>query len=260
MAFMTRIHLASVVAVLLALPGAASAQGPFPPAPEEYGPGMTVAGAGFAPRGERAQATRNAVDDARVRAESIAVAMSVTIGEVRAVEVQTPFEPRRACRPGDNPRRCAALEAVTTEVTFAIAGGPASDEGAREVSGTGTAIGAVAAGRKTNASVRRALREARRAATPDAANAARVNAEAAAAAAGVPLGPLFSVVEQTNAYGYDPVLGVYGPGQFCAKRRRVRVTRDPETGQRNVVRGRPVLRCYRPRRLPVSLEVTYLGA
>jgi hypothetical protein len=259
---MNRTALAAVI-VLLIVPAPADAQwgGPFPQqTSEDYGPGITVSGAGFAPRHQRARATARAIADARLRAESVASAMSVSLGEIRAVETRTPFEPRRDCEPNEESRRCAALEAVSAEVTFAIQGGPTSDEGAREISGSGTAVAPVANERKTSPSIRGSLRQARRAATPDAANIARANAEAAATASGLGLGQLFSIVEQSNPYGYDPLLGAYGPGDFCARTRRARLVRDPDTGERHVVRGKRVLRCFRPRNVPVSFEVTYLGA
>jgi hypothetical protein len=259
---MARVALAAAV-LFLAFPGQALAQfaGPFfgqQPA-EEYGPGITVSGAGFAPNGERDRATVRAVNDARARAHAVVAALAVSLGEIRAAEVRAPFDGQRECEPGENSRRCAALEAVSAEVTFAIAGGPTSDEGAREITATGTARASATAPRKTSPSIRRSLRVARLAATPEAAAAARENTEAAAAASGIGVGPLFSVVEPDNPYGYEPLLGVFGAGRFCNRARRVRVERDPETGERRVVRGRRVLRCYRPR-LPVALEVTYLGA
>jgi hypothetical protein len=249
--------------MLLAMPGQALAQfgAPFPGQPaEDYGPGITVSGAGFAPNGQRDRATVRAVNDARARAQAIAEALAVSLGEARAVEVRAPFDGQRECEPGENSRRCVGLQAISAEVTFAIAGGPTSDEGAREISGTGTALASAAAPRKTSPSIRHSLLAARLTASPEAARSARESAEGAAAGSGIGLGPLFSVVEPDNPYGYEPVLGVFGAGRFCSRFRRVRVVRNPETGERRVVRGRRVLRCYRVRNFPVSLEVTYLGA
>lgn len=260
---MARLALAAAAVFALALPAQAAAQfrGPFQPQqPEEYGPGITVDGAGFARAGERSRAASRAVGDARRRAEAIAGALGVSLGEVRAVELDTPFEPRPRCRPDQNPLRCASLEAVSADVTFAIAGSPTSDEGARELSGTGRAVGRVDGPLDNSPAIRKGLRQARLAATPDAANMARANAEAAASAAGIGLGPLFSVVEVGNPYGYEPVLGAFGPGRFCARLRRVTVQRDPETGRRRLVRGKRRLRCLRVRSAQVTLEATYLGS
>ena len=62
-----------------------------------------------------------------------------------------------------------------------------------------------------------------------------------------------------NPYGVDIALGVFGPGKFCGRFTRVRVRRDPQTGERRVVGRRRVRRCYTPRLLQVRLEATYLG-
>ena len=113
--------------------------------------------------------------------------------------------------------------------------------------------------RETSPAIRHAYRATRLAVTPEAARAARANAEAAGAATGIPLGQLFSVVEPSAAvYGYDPTLGNFGPGQFCGLVRRVFARRDPETGEFHVIRRKRVRRCYKPS-AAVQLELTYLG-
>jgi hypothetical protein len=257
---MKRLVAAVATLVFVAFPAQAIAQfaGPIPPSQEEYGPGITVSGAGFAPLGARDRTTARAMGDARRRAEAIAAALGVSLGEMRAAEVSAPFEPLPEC--GDRrTRRCAPLDAVTIEATFAIAGGPTSDEDARELTGVGVGQEPVEPARDTSPSIRRALRAGRLAATPTAAEAARANAQAAATASGLPLGPLFSVVEPANFYGYDPLLGVFGPGRFCGIVRRAIIRRDPETGERRIVRRIRKRRCFRPREATVRLEVTYLG-
>jgi hypothetical protein len=256
-------RLALAVAILLAvLPAPAFAQFGvpfFPSLPsEDYGPGITVSGIGFAPLGERARdrATARAVGDARRRAEAIAAALDVSLGGLSAVEVNAPFDPRPTCR---DPRsaRCAPLDAVTVETTFAIAGGPASSEESREITGTGVGSSELEAHRETSPAIRRALRAARLAATPGAAESARANAESAATATGVTLGPLFSVVEPANFYGYEPLLGAFGPGRFCGIVRRTVVSGGSD-GERTVRRIR-TRRCFSPRSTAVRLEATYLG-
>jgi hypothetical protein len=256
-------RLAVAVAILLAvLPASAYAQfgGPFFPSlpSEDYGPGITVSGIGFAPLGERARdrATARAVGDARRRTESIATALGVSLGGLSAVEVNAPFDPRPTCRNPESPR-CAPLDAVTVETTFAIAGGPASSEDAREVTGTGVGSAPVEAARRTSPAIRGALRAARLAATPGAAEAARANARSAAAATGVTLGPLFSVVEPANVYGYEPLLGAFGPGQFCGIVRRTIV--EGGSGGERTVRRVSRRRCFSPKTTAVRLEATYLG-
>jgi Protein of unknown function (DUF541) len=255
---MARLALAAAIAVAVAVPAQALAQfggpGQFPT--EDYGPGITVSGVGFAPLGARDRATARAVGDARRRAEAIAAALGVSIGEARAVELSTPFEPRPACRRSQT-GRCAPLDAVSVETTFAISGGPASDEDAREISGSGLSKSPLAEHRKTSPAIRRSLRAARLAAGAGAAQAARANAQAAATASGIPLGPLFSVVEPN--YGYEPLLGSFGPGQFCGLVRRAFLRRDPKTGERRVVRQGPTRRCYDPKSTFVRLDVEYLG-
>jgi len=220
---------------------------------------VTVSGVGFAPLGGRDRATARAIGDARRRGEAVATALGVSLAGLNSVEVSAPFDPRPDC--GDRrSRRCAPLDAVTVEATFAIAGGPDSSEGAREVTGIGAGVAPVDAQRRTSPSIRRSLRAARLAATPGAAEAARVNAQAAATASGLQLGQLFSVVEPSNVYGYEPLLGAFGPGRFCGVVRRVRIRFDPETGTRRVVRRIRTRRCYSPRSAGVRLEATYLGA
>jgi hypothetical protein len=252
---------AGAVAFLALVPASASAQfyGPFPPQAEEYGAGITVSGAGFAPLGHRDRAVARAVGDARRRAEAIAEALGSSVAEARAVELASPFDPRPACV-NRHTRRCAELEAVSATVTFAITGGPTSDEDAREVEGTGSAFSRLELERKTSPAIRRVFRATRLAVTPDAAKTARTNAEEAATATGIQLGQLFSVVESSNVgYGYDPSLGAFGPGQFCGTFRRAIGRRDPDTGRFRVVRRVRVRRCYKPR-AAVRLDVKYLGA
>jgi hypothetical protein len=83
--------------------------------------------------------------------------------------------------------------------------------------------------------------------------------ELAANAAGLALGPLFSIVEPANPYGYQPLLGVFGPGRFCGVIRRAIVRRDPDTGIPRVVGRRRVRRCFNPRTTQVRLKATYLA-
>jgi hypothetical protein len=258
---MSRLALAAAAIVFMAMPAPALAQGyygPFPPA-EDYGPGITVSGAGWAPLDHRDRATARAVGDARRRAEAIGAALGVSTGEARYIELNTPFAPRPACV-NRTTRRCAPMEAVSAVVTFAISGGPTSDEDAREVEGSGTAASRLDVERQTSPAIRHAVRATRLAITPDAAKTARANAEAAAAATGIQLGPLFSVVEpNTAAFGYDPLLGSFGPGQFCGTIRRIITRRDPDTGSFRIVGRKRVRRCYKPRP-SVRLDLTYLGA
>jgi hypothetical protein len=152
-----------------------------------------------------------------------------------------------------------AFTTASATVTFAIVGGPESSEGAREISATAVGSAPAEPKRQNSPSIRNALFAARSLATPEAARIARSNAELAAQGSGLALGPLFSIVEQANLYGYQPILGAFAPGRYCGTFRRSIVRRDPDTGVRRVVGRRRVRRCFAPRSFQVSLEATYLA-
>jgi len=268
--------------VFAAVPGQALAQGgyygPFGLQQEDYGPGVTVAGAGLARVKAPSQVTedsvRQAVDaarrkavsravaDARRRSERVATAVGISLGSTDAVELNPGFREREPCRRSRRTQelRCVvpAFASASATVTFEIAGGAASDEGARELSASGSGSALVGAKRRTSPAIRHALFTARDAATPDAAEEARINVELAAQGSGLTLGQPFSIVEQASPYGYT-LLGAFAPGVFCGTVTRGIIRRDPETGSRRVVRRRRVRRCFAPRSLQVTIEATYLA-
>jgi Protein of unknown function (DUF541) len=268
--------------VLAAVPGQALAQGgyygPFGPPQEDYGPGVTVSGAGLARvkapsqvnedsimqavSAARAKAISRAVADARRRAEAVATATGISLGSADAVELNPGFRERQPCRRSRRTRepRCVvpSFTSSSATVTFEIAGGASSDEGARELSASATGFAPVDAKRRTSPAIRQALFAARLAATPDAAKAARANVEVAAQGSGLALGQPFSIVEQASPYG-DIFVGAFAPGIFCGTVTRGIIRRDPETGTRRLVGRRRVRRCYSPRTLQVTLEATYLA-
>jgi hypothetical protein len=268
---------------LAAVPGQALAQGgyygPFGPVQEEYGAGVTVSGAGLARvkapsrvtedsvnqavDAARRKAISRAVADARQRSEGIAAAVGITLGPADAVELNPGFRQREPCRRSRRTGevRCSvpAFASASATVTFEIAGGASSDEGARELSASGSDSALVGAKRRTSPAIRHALFVARDAATPEAAKEARANVELAAQGTGLTLGQPFSFVEQLSPYGYDQLLGAFAPGIFCGTVTRGIIRRDPETGERRLVGRRRVRRCYSPRSLPVTLEATYLA-
>jgi Protein of unknown function (DUF541) len=278
-------RVALLTAVLLAiLPAPALAQGPFffgpfAPPQEEYGPGISVDGAGLArvtaparlteeSVGEAVDAVRpravaRAVGDARRRAEAIAGALGLSLGSAEAVELGGGFPEREPCRrlrrTGEVRCRVPAFTTASATVTFAIVGGAKSSEGAREISATALGSALAEPKEQTSPSIRHALFVARSAATPEAATKARANAELAAQGSGLALGPLFSIVEQQNLYGYQPILGAFAPGTYCRSFRRRIVRRDPDTGLHRVVGRRRVRRCFAPSSFQVSLEATYLA-
>jgi hypothetical protein len=278
------VRLALLTALLFAvLPAQALAQGPFfgpfAPSQEDYGPGISVGGAGLArvtapPQlteesvseavdAVRPRAVARAVADAGRRAEAIAGALGVSLGSAEAVELGVGFPEREPCRrsrrTGELRCRVPAFATASATVTFAIVGGPESSEGAREISAAAVGSAPAEPRRQNSPSIRHALFAARSVATPEAARIARSNAELAAQGSGLALGPLFSIVELSNLYGYEPILGAFGPGTYCRSFRRVIVRRDPETGVRRVIRRGRVRRCFAPRTFPVSLEATYLA-
>jgi uncharacterized protein YggE len=268
--------------VLAAVPGQALAQGgyygPFGPPQEDYGPGVTVSGAGLARvkapsqlnddsirqavSAARAKAISRAVADARRRAEAVATATGISLGSADAVELNPGFPERQPCRRSRRTKelRCVvpSFTSSSATVTFEIAGGASSDEDARELSASATGFAPVGAKRRTSPAIRHALFAARLAATPDAAKAARANVEVAAQGSGLALGQPFSIVEQASPYG-DIFLGAFAPGVFCGTVTRGIIRRDPETGTRRLVGRRRVRRCYSPRTLQVTLEATYLA-
>jgi hypothetical protein len=268
--------------VLAAFPAQALASGPFGPfgqPQEDYGPGITVGGAGLARvtaparlseesiqeavDAVRPRAVARAVADARRRAEAIATAVGVSVGSAEAVELGAGFRGRPPCRRSRRTHelRCVApaFTAESVTVTFGIVGGAQSSDGAREISAPATGSAPAEPRRRTSPAIRHALFAARFAATPEAARDARANVELAGQGAGLTLGPLFSIVEQQNPYGYEPVLGTFAAGTYCGTIRRVFVRRDPETGARRVVRRARVRRCFAPRTFEVNLEATYLA-
>src|SRR4029453_14534806 len=97
--------------------------------------------------------------DARRRAEAIASALGVSLGDVRHAEVSTPFEPRPDCGEGRT-RRGARVGPGSIEAAFAIVGGPSDSEDARELEGTGIGTAPTEAARKTSPAIRHALRAA----------------------------------------------------------------------------------------------------
>jgi hypothetical protein len=273
-----------VLAGFLALPVPAPAwsfSGPFFPEEEEYPPGVTIAGSGLARvaapdrLGERSidaaveaarpRAVSRAVKDARRSAKSIAGALGVTLGDVEAIELGDAFAERsRHCRRArrGRPARCRVPDftGATATVTFAIEGGAEPADGDGEVTGAAaTSVAVEPEDPERSSAIRFALRGARAAALPRAARNAKRNVATAARAAGLSLGPIVSIVEEQNPYGYGPILGAFAPGTFCGLVRSARVRVDPETGLRRVIRGERRRRCFFPRTLEVSLEATFLA-
>jgi hypothetical protein len=118
--------------------------------------------------------------------------------------------------------------------------------------GTGhAAVERPPAGRRGERSIRRAVAVATRAAAPRAFAAARLKAQALAAAAGMRLGSVHAVAQETSgSFGWTPDAGTYGPGRYCGRRR----VRDSYGG------WRMSYRCQTPREVTLSVAVTFAPA
>lgn len=111
--------------------------------------------------------------------------------------------------------------------------------------------------RRSDASIRKAVEEAEAKALPRALTAAREQAGALAAAAGLTLGPLVAIADApANQFPYYySQLGTFGNGRYCGNVRRVRtvvrngVRRRVSAGTRRV--------CRVPPRVFASVQVTY---
>jgi uncharacterized protein DUF541 len=211
-------------------------------------------------------AATHAVADARKRAQAIAEAAGVQLGEVDQVELQDTFQQFRQsqshCRRSRRTRRLRCrvppLAAAAARVTFSIVDGAQGAEDAREVQAYGAAsVPVEPKNPRSNRSIRQALFAARLAVIPEAAAAAHENVETAARAAGLELGGTVSFSEQGEPYFYDVALGSFAPGQYCRVVRTAIRRRDPQTGRRRVVRRVRRRRCFFPRTLRLRLEATY---
>jgi hypothetical protein len=275
------------VAALAALPVTAAAKGPLPEPDEGPDPrGLTLTGVGSAPvagprrrseasiervvQAARPAAAARAVRDARERATALAAAAGLTLGPIAAVaerdrELEQGFVPtRRWCWLDRRSRRqrcnVPASASATVAVTFATAETSAAVPAGRAVTAPGTAAAPVRPrNRRSSPSIGRALLAARAAAAPAALAAARRAAAATARAAGLPLGPLFSVAEARRPFE-DFSVGSFGPGRYCGLVRRPIFRRDPATGRRRVVRRIRARRCIFNRQVAVGLRVTFLPA
>ncbi len=115
--------------------------------------------------------------------------------------------------------------------------------------------------RKSNASIAKAVRDAKAAATPLAIADGRARAANLAALSGMVLGQLVSVSEGSGAspvffgpfYGQE---GTFGPGRFCGNIRRP-VYRRTADGKRKRVAWRTIRSCRVPAQVSASLGMTF---
>jgi hypothetical protein len=267
-------------ATLLAAPAVAPAKGPL--AEPDQGPdprGLSLAGSGVAyvtpparlseasirraVAAAKPRAMERAIAHARERARALATVAGLALGDVQAVRerdqaAELSFFQERYCSRRARPRcRVPLFSAATVTVTFATAETSAAAAG-RALIAAGTGQAPVAPrDRRSSASIRHALLAARLAAAPAALREAERDARTLAAAAGLPLGGLFSIAESQSPYE-DPALGSFGPGRFCGTISRPVFRRDPATGRSRIVRRIRQRRCFFSTTVTVALRATYL--
>jgi len=244
--------------------GSAALAGGIPPAPEpEREPGISVTGLGFARSKDSAaaeladpDAIARAVRNARGRADVIARALGIGLGEIEAVELRTLSQ--------FGERRTRGIAGAAATVRLSIVGG-ANESGGREVRAYGAARAPV---RPRDAdrsrAIKRAMLAARREVAPEAAADARRNAAAAAGSGGIAIGAILSVSESPAPYYgygsfYDAALGSFGPGRFCGYFRRPVIRPDRRTGLPHVVRRVWRRSCTFQTHYSLNLEVAYLA-
>ena len=128
------------------------------------------------------------------------------------------------------------------------------------VTGTGT-VKPTPLNRQSNASIARAVRDAKAAATPLAFADGRERAENLAAQTGLVLGALLGITEGATSgfaffgpsYGQE---GTFGPGRFCGTI-RMPILRRTANGGRRVVRFRSRHGCRVPAQVVTSLGMSF---
>lgn len=256
---------AMAAAVLLAPPGAMAK---FPAGDEsEPTPGVTVTGVGFGPSNENA--VKQAVADARRRGDSVASALHLELGAVTNVELPELTQFGSPFCPGPRERRLRCerrpQKATAAKVTFAVQGGASGEGAMHAIEAHGSASASIEPRNRTRSrSIKAAVLSARRKLAPEAVTSALRSARSASAAAGLQLGPIISVAEATTPayYGsvfYEAALGSFGPGRFCGISWHPITRRDPDTGDRRVVRRVLRRRCFFPSLYSVGFSVVYEG-
>jgi hypothetical protein len=268
-------------ALFVAVPAAAHAKGPLVDPDEGPDPrGLTISGSGIAsvaaPARPSETSVRRAIDaakphaisraigQARERAQALATAAGLTLGDARAITERDPavesgFFQERYCSQR-RPARCRVplFSAATVAVTFATTETSAAVPAGRALVATGMAGAPVQPGnRRSSASIRHALLVARLAGAPAALTDAMRDAANIAGSAGMPLGGLFSIAEVRRPFE-DPAAGSFGPGRFCGTIHRPVFAPDPATGRQRIVRRITQRRCFFPSLATVAVRVTYL--
>lgn len=115
--------------------------------------------------------------------------------------------------------------------------------------------------RKSSASIAKAVRDAKAAATPLALVDGRTRAANLAAQSGLVLGSLLAITEgSTSPFGFfgpsSGQEGTFGPGRFCGTR-RVPIFRRSANGGRRLVRFRSRHACRVPPQVVTTLEMAF---
>jgi uncharacterized protein YggE len=147
---------------------------------------------------------------------------------------------------------------IVASVVTAAACVYAAPAAAEEVKAIGTAqVQVKPDDAKSNASIRAAIAEARATVLPLALADARTRAQSLASGSGLTLGDVQAVEEYPDPrfYGGSQDTGAFGPGEFCGT--TVRTVRHRTRSGKLVRRRVRTRRCFFPRALLASVEVTY---
>jgi hypothetical protein len=147
---------------------------------------------------------------------------------------------------------------IVAGVVVAAVGVCAAPAAAEEVKAVGTGQVRVAPeNAQSNASIRSAVAEARATVLPLALADARARAQSLADGSGLTLGDVQAVEEYQDPrfYGSGQDTGSFGPGQFCGT--TTRIVRQRTRSGKLVRRRVKTRRCFFPRVLFASVEVTY---
>jgi uncharacterized protein YggE len=158
--------------------------------------------------------------------------------------------------------RAVALAVVAVALAAATPALAASTGQTITATGTGR-VKVKPANRHSNASIVAAEKAADKASVPLAIADAKSEAEQYASAAGLTLGPLVSISDETSNYPFfvgQPEQGPFGPGKYCGTERVAVLKRTKNASGRiiiKVVRFRKVHRCIVPSPATTTLAVTY---
>ncbi|CAA9466686.1 MAG: hypothetical protein AVDCRST_MAG65-358 [uncultured Solirubrobacteraceae bacterium] len=155
----------------------------------------------------------------------------------------------------------AGLVATSAVVAALVVAGPAGAQTGTERTVTAIGIGSIKpepSDRRSNASIRRAVAQARTETVGLAIDAAERRARLIAAEAGFVLGGALAMKEVVSSLPWEAdyaALGAFGPGQYCRKFRRPIIRR--RDGRRRVVGHRTRRVCVVPQAVTTRVEVTY---